>query len=557
MRRLAPVLTPQLVERHAVELAAVAPGLSPAPVTLTELAPPQERTRWYSRLRTRRISHGIVDLLLALDAGDVTFVGVDEADATDVEFIEVARQRGLSLHTVGESSYVPESGAPEFHDRRFEELAAQGELFGAVLHHWRGGSRYPSDVYKRAIEGCMAEAFYAAGLELVEQYAQFAAPEEHYWVQTQRADFLFLLGRPDEVEPIYYDLLSRSASPFRHMTISYALAMLYTRLYGPDRKDHHRARAHVNTAIALASRLDDPFHLVFMHNGKALVEMHLGNLEESLRLVTEGIALLDEKLAPDKHLLHRSVLKHNRGQVLAALGRNEAAIEEFTQVIAVDPNYPEYRFDRGNLLNRMGRFSEALADYEAAMRLGPPFAELYHNRGDLRLTMGDTDSAIADFKRALELEPDHVESRIALMSLVPAAEAVSLAGSHEDARLRCALGLSLLELDLPAEAREAFTDALRLDPGLTEALVNRAVAAFTLGEGEAALDDLSSALDLDPGNPDVLFNRGFALEAAGRFEPALADYRRALTDSRADREAVLDGLARCEGALGCSERVNK
>src|ERR1051326_2789127 len=57
----------ELTARHAIEILAAAPELEPllggAPDTLTSLAPPSERTRWYSRLRTRRIAHGLVDFL--------------------------------------------------------------------------------------------------------------------------------------------------------------------------------------------------------------------------------------------------------------------------------------------------------------------------------------------------------------------------------------------------------------------------------------------------------------------------------------------------------------
>jgi tetratricopeptide (TPR) repeat protein len=373
---------------------------------------------------------------------------------------------------------------------------------------------------------------------------------------------LTLLERPAETEPIYYDLLSRSPKPVRHMNVSYALAILYTRVYGPEHKDHRRALAHVNTAIAIASLLEDPadqaFHTVFMNNGKALVEMHLGHLAESLRLVSEGIARLDGELPPDKHRLHRSVLYHNRAQVLAALGRPDEALADFDHVIEADPNYPEYHFDRGNLFSKMGRHAEALADYEAAMRLSPPFPELYYNRGDLRAASGDLEGAISDFGYVLDLEPDHLDARVSLASLLldagdpKAAVAQIVAGlavTPHEARLHCTLGLALLDLADHQAAREAFDRAHELDPDLSEALVNRAVAAYELGQYDLAVTDLSTALEADPGHPDLLYNRGFAHEAAGRPQDAVADYTLALQDARADRAAVLYRRGRCHAAL--------
>ncbi|HCT75096.1 MAG TPA: hypothetical protein DGT23_00580 [Micromonosporaceae bacterium] len=567
IRALAPELDPALMAKHAIEIGAVAPEFRLSlgvPETLTSIAPAQERTRWYSRLRTRRIAHGMVDLLRQVDA-EVTFTGVAHADPTDLEFLAVARQRGLPITEVQQSSGDPwEVGDPSYHDSRADELEALGEFslwLGAIPYH-RGRGSSPSaarDAYRVALEHCMGEAFYDAGLWLAETLATIADPADHYWVQTQRADFLFLLGRPAEVEPIYYDLMSRSTAPFRHMTMSYTLAMLYTRLY-PDR-DHHRARAHINTAIAIATAMDDPFHLVFMHNGKALVEMHLGNLEESLRLVTNGIDMLEASLPAGKHQLHRSVLRHNRGQVLAALGRAEEALADFDHVVGIDPNYPEYRFDRANLLQRMGKHALALEDYEVAMSLGPPFPELYYNRGDLRLTLGDVDGAVADFRYVLDLEPDYLEARLALASLLPAAEAApliqaGLAMAPDEPRLHCALGLSLME-EQPEAARDAFDAALKLDPKMLEALVNRAVVAFEQGRFDVAVADLDRALDVAPGNPDVLYNRGYAYETAGFLAEAAADYRSGLSFAGADREALFDGLARCESAVGLGEDLDK
>jgi hypothetical protein len=166
-------------------------------------------------------------------------------------------------------------------------------------------------------------AFYDSALDLTGRLALLvtdpdADPAQYYKVQTAKAQCLALLERPAETELIYYDLLSRSASPRWHMNVCYALAMLYTRLLDEDRKDHERALAYVNTAIAIASQLEDPddraFHTVFMNNGKVLVETHLGNLPGSPAIVTEGIERLERELPASKHRLHRSVLNHNRAQ---------------------------------------------------------------------------------------------------------------------------------------------------------------------------------------------------------------------------------------------------
>src|SRR5882757_9925887 len=65
---------PELVAAHEVEILTVAPELRdlvPATQeTLTSLAVPNERTRFYSRMRTLRIAHGLKEFLDELLRGD-------------------------------------------------------------------------------------------------------------------------------------------------------------------------------------------------------------------------------------------------------------------------------------------------------------------------------------------------------------------------------------------------------------------------------------------------------------------------------------------------------
>jgi tetratricopeptide (TPR) repeat protein len=635
-------------QRHVIEILAVAPELDQvlgtAPGTLTSGAAPNERTRWYSALRTRRMANGIIDLLRELTNGCVEaplvlmFDRVDEADATDQEFLALALRRldpgrlrlviGSGAGTLPESllgaraAYtealrVPaarssvdcgaescdegrlEEAARAFvrtectssdaasaqayerisdglrrrlHDERGDELVALNEMslaLGAIPFHREHGSDADGvgrTVFMDAITHCIGSAYYTAALELCDRLHTWVSEDDQIFLhllQTKRAQCLAPLNRGEECEPLYYDLLARTSRLEVHMSLYYALGMLYTRLYPNERKDHDRARAFLNTSIALASGLKDPenraFHTVFMNNGKALVEMHLGNLAGALALVDDGIARLAAELPAEKHQLHQSVLHHNRAQLLAALGRTDESMAEFDVVIGADPYYPEYRFDRGGLHLRRGESEAAIADYEAAMRLGPPFPELFYNRAEAHVALGDLAAAIGGFGYVLDLEPDHLEARISLASVLldggepGRAAAVARAGlEHEpaSARLYCTLGLTLADLGEAQAATAAFDRALSLDPALAEARVNRAVVAFQQGRFDDALDDLTAALAEDPGNADLLYNRGLAHEALGRWDQAAEDYATALLDECCDQAEVEGRRARCLEELG-------
>lgn len=461
------------------------------------------------------------------------------------------------------------------HDARADEVEHSGEVswrFGAIPYHRARGTDpcgRGAEAIATAQERCLNLGFYDAVVALGRQFDELLDryPDElaagHYPALMRLAPAV--VDNPEEYQDIQRRVMASTTDAQPLATAHYALAMLHTRLLAEEQRNHLTAKGLINTAIALASAHPDPeyraFHTVFMQNGLALIEMHRGDLPAALELVTAGQARLDRELPAGRHRLHRSVLRYNRAQLLAALGRLDEALAEFTAVIEVDPNYPEYHFDRGNVLRRLGDAEGAIADYEHAMRLTPPFPELYHNRGDARLACGDQAGAAADFGYVLDLEPDHLESRVSLATLLldagdagAALAQARLGLEHHpaDARLWCVVGQASVEAgDLPV-AVEALDRALAVDPGLYPALVDRAAVACAQGDPDAAVADLDRALALAGEHPDLLFNRGYALEAAGRHVEAIADYTHALGLPGADTAELHGRLEHCRSALAAS-----
>ncbi|WP_380283843.1 tetratricopeptide repeat protein [Kitasatospora purpeofusca] len=623
---------PELVAAHEVELLTAAPELRgrvpAARETLTSLAVPQERTRFYSRWRTLRIAHGLQEFLAELltrrAEGPHALVveDLDHADPTDLEFLSVLLRRTdpalLTVVAGGTAALLDplpvdravEAGTPlgenlpevlaryctllaapaapaaaqggprseaeraaryvagdgtdddpaalaayralpvrerrELHDRRAAELAALGEPsldLGALPYHLEhgtdvGGAGLPA--LARAMDACMLLGFYHASLEFCRRGRSHLDPvafPQAWWHFTGKMPTsLSALGRADEAEAVCHEVRVHSVDPTAHLQCAYATAMLYTRHRSPDRRDHERAVAWINEAIAIASLLPDPrqraFNTVFHHNGLALIEAHRGRPQAALDLVTAGLAELDRDLGADEHSLHRSVLRHNRSTVLTGLGRLDEALADLRSVIESDPNYPEYHFDLGNLLRRRGDEEGALAAYETALRLGPPFPEVYYNRGDVRCSLGDVEGALADFGYVLVLDPSFVDAYVNRAGLlldegdVAGAERDALAGlalAPENAHLLAVLGRVHAEQDDQRSAIEAFDRALRADPDLLPALCGRAGAAYRAGEAEAALADLQHAVRLAPEDPLVRFNRAYVLLRTDRWEAALAD----------------------------------
>jgi tetratricopeptide (TPR) repeat protein len=645
VRALVPEVLPRdadLVRRYDIELLSAAVELSAqvpnSRETLTSMALPAERTRFYARLRTKRIANGLCEFVQgSLPSGGprcLVVENIEHADVTDVEFLAALVRRvdpdrltvvlcgegdgttlderlrsvldahaGATAVAAGTAPAVAPSEEPDpawsyvqgeclgeesgpraayeaadpairaaLHDRRAAELAAGGSFsdrLGAIPYHLELGSDPAGaalPVLLSAQDHCVVNGFYDAvveyggrGFALLES----AADEKLWWkFAVKQGLALSMLSRTREAEDIYDRARLMSTDPVVHMACAYSTAMLYTRHNEPADRDEKKAKALLNGAVATASLLGDrverAFQSAFYKNGRALVEVNLGDPAEALRLVTECIEDLDRRLTPDEHRLHRSVLKNNRARVYMGLGRLDEALADYAVVIEQDPNHAEHYLERGNILRRLGRAEEAFADYERAIRLSPPFPEIYYNRGDLRLSEGDPAGALADFGYVIALEPDFVDAYINRAGLyleegdTEAARRdaeVGLRLDSDNAYLHVVLGQVHAEREEFPAAEQAYDRAITADPSLVTALSGRATVRYGSGRPDAALDDLSRAVDLAPRDAALRFNRAFLHQAREKWHDALADLEiaAALTP---DDEDITSALAVCRIKAG-------
>jgi tetratricopeptide (TPR) repeat protein len=598
MRALVPdalARVPDLVAAHDIEILSAAPELrdiiTPRFGGLPSLVMPEENTRFFSTLRTLRVAHGLTeflrDYLSATGSAPVslTLWCLDEADPTDQEFVSVLRRRldvelvvgacpasgsaagHVAAHCVGSdpaarAAYdrLPDRARRELHDARAEELARTGEYswrLGAIPFHLERGSdasgRFPKAA-REALGYCVNMGFYEAAVDFGRRGRKLvdwtADTETKYWLTTRLATSLISLGRPAEADELYEETRRNTVDPGVHMGTAYASAILHTRHYEEERRDHLRARGWLNQAIAITELLPDSERLelqrVFNKVGLALIENHLGNRQAALRLVSEGMALIP---AADSHKyrLHRSVLHLRRVQIYAALGRMDDAVAEYRIVLEADPYYPEYHFDLANMLREMDREDEAIAEYEAVISLSPAFKEAHYNRADIREARGDLKGARADLEYVLEVDPDYVDAYINLTSVLmqldcgdeaSRAVAAGLAIAPGNPHLLCLRGQLELAGGRLDPARIALDGAVEADPSLAEAWATRGALAFESGDHPAALVDLSRAWDLSQ-DPAILFNRATVYDALGDWGRAIADLDRVLDDDPAELDALL------------------
>lgn len=129
-----------------------------------------------------------------------------------------------------------------------------------------------------------------------------------------------------------------------------------------------------------------------------------------------------------------------------------------------------------------------------------------------------------------EIKERHLNSSPPILENHPVSEIVRwcMAKDRKDRPLSAAVLLNELMY-----LYEDLFDTTPLEPAIdsnfsAEDYVNRGNTRYTLGQIEAALDDLKRAVDFDPSSAIAHFHKGTILSHYGRFEEALADLNRAI-----------------------------
>ena len=196
--------------------------------------------------------------------------------------------------------------------------------------------------------------------------------------------------------------------------------------------------------------------------------------------------------------------KFDRAVALGEKGQYEAAIAEWTELAATNPDNARVHSNLATALARNGRVAEAVPQYEKALELNPQFHAVHGSLGEALISLGRPNEAIAQFDRGLEAYP----------------ESASL---HNDR------GEALAMTDRLDEAMAEFLRAVQIDPKSAEACNNIGRIFASQGRLEEAIPYFHKAVDIDPDFAEAHQFLGAALYyARGRVAEALVQWREAL-----------------------------
>src|SRR5690606_22820066 len=95
-----------------------------------------------------------------------------------------------------------------------------------------------------------------------------------------------------------------------------------------------------------------------------------------------------------------------RGRILSRIGRIHEALEDFDQLIALEPFNANFISDRAVVLHLLQRNHESLSELDRALSMEPQNPYRYSSRAFLKDRMGDLKGAIADYEKAIEIDPE-------------------------------------------------------------------------------------------------------------------------------------------------------
>jgi len=185
--------------------------------------------------------------------------------------------------------------------------------------------------------------------------------------------------------------------------------------------------------------------------------------------------------------------------------RFEAALQDFDQALAIDPNAAYTWLIKGNLFADLGKIDSAMVCFDRAIQEKPDLDAAWNNRSVVKLRKGDPSGALSDADRAIAINPKYRDAYCNLglayarlteygKSIAASRRAIELDPKHPENHIQYAsIGVALERLKRYPEAITALDEAIRLslhgDSKAGGYFLLRSYARLGLGDRAGALRD--------------------------------------------------------------------
>jgi tetratricopeptide (TPR) repeat protein len=181
-------------------------------------------------------------------------------------------------------------------------------------------------------------------------------------------------------------------------------------------------------------------------------------------------------------------------------GRYEEAARQYSKLVADSPSDGALRASYAGALGALGRFDAALEQLTKAIELEPLNVEAYHNRAVIHERRGERDAAISDYQTAVKYNPQYDPSRKALERLGAPLPQQPRSDDEKRAAALAEEAAGAARRGDYAGAERKLDEAARIAPKLSLVYQYRANVAYLKGDAKAARAALEQGLKVDPGN---------------------------------------------------------
>lgn len=192
-----------------------------------------------------------------------------------------------------------------------------------------------------------------------------------------------------------------------------------------------------------------------------------------------------------------AIIHNNLGVAYIDKKMDTEALEQFSQVVALKPNFPNGFKNRALTFEKLNDAENALKDFNSAVQYFPT-EESYLNRARMFMKTGKAEEAMNDFNKILSMNPNNVDAY------------------YSRAQLYGNKGMMQQSLD-------DMNKVLSLRPDLPEGYGNRGIVLSMMGKFPEAIADFNKALELNPKAFNTYVNRSLAYKSMGNYQAALQD----------------------------------
>ncbi|BAY20550.1 TPR repeat-containing serine/threonine protein kinase [Calothrix sp. NIES-2100] len=269
--------------------------------------------------------------------------------------------------------------------------------------------------------------------------------------------------------------------------------------------------------------LDDP-KLLYL---EGVEKYETGHYNEAIQNFTQVIALNPQ----DARAYNR------RGDAFYRLGNYQKAQLDASIAIKLNPQDANAYYDRGFSNYELGKYKEAIADYTKAIQLNAKNHYTYYGRGLARVELKDYQGAMADFNKAIALKPNYsgaylqrgmLRRRLRQKQAAIQDFDTAIEMNPHDAKAYLQRGLTQFAINQKYFAIRDYNSAIRLNPKYIEAYLNRGDAYSELGKNLEATEDYNKVLELNPKSSIGYIHRGMHRFSVGNYQGAIADYTEAI-----------------------------